>query len=138
MKPESKVAVVKAGMKPAIRSNRAEARTTPPRPCAVLANVRELIRAVRQTVARAVNAELVLLYWKVDERIRKEVLREKRTEYGEAIVLTLSKQLAAEFGNGFSKPNLSRMMRLAEVFPEERVITSLARRGRRDFDLNKA
>jgi uncharacterized protein DUF1016 len=31
--------------------------------------------------------------------------------YGEKIVSTLSRQLHAEFGNGFSRPNLFRMVR---------------------------
>ncbi|WCJ58493.1 hypothetical protein NXS98_12260 [Fontisphaera persica] len=42
--------------------------------------VRDLILAARQTVARGVNAALVLLYWKVGDRIRREILKEKRAE----------------------------------------------------------
>ena len=94
MTSKSDIKVAKADMKPAIRSHDAAARSTPPPPGAVLADVRELILAARHSVARAVNASLVLLYWKVGERIRKEVLREKRAEYGEMIASTLSKQLA--------------------------------------------
>ena len=74
----------------------------------LLTEVRELILSVRQTVARGVNAALVLLYWKIGQRIRTELLREKRAEYGEEIVATLSQQLSAEFGNGFSRFSLSR------------------------------
>ena len=138
MKSKSKVAVVKVGMKPVIRSKRVEARATPAPPGAVLTDVRELILAARQTVARAVNAALVLLFWKVGERIRKEVLREKRAEYGGEILPTLSAKLVPEFGEGFGARNLARMVKCAEVFPDEPIITSLARRGMREFDLNKA
>jgi hypothetical protein len=59
----------------------------------LLAEVRELILEARQTVARGVNAALVLLYWNVGERIRKEILREKRAEYGQMIFSILSRQL---------------------------------------------
>jgi hypothetical protein len=35
-----------------------------------------------------------MLYWKVGERIHREVLKEKRAEYGQEIVPTLSRQLS--------------------------------------------
>ena len=40
-----------------------------------------------------VNARLTLLYWKIDMRIRKDILKEKRAEYGEEIVSALLRQL---------------------------------------------
>jgi hypothetical protein len=76
-------------------------------PGTLLTDVRELIVSTRQTVARGVNAAL-LLYWKVGERIRRDVLREKQAEYGEEIVSTLSAQLAAAFAGLFTLPILSR------------------------------
>ncbi len=90
-------------------------------PAGLLQDVRELIVSTRQTVARGVNAALVLLYWNVGERIRSDVLKEKRAGYGDEIISTLSKQLASEFGNGFSKPNLSRMVNLVETFPDPKI-----------------
>lgn len=45
---------------------------------------------------------------------------------------TLSAQLVAEFGDGFSLPNLPRMVRFAEVFPDAETVSSLSRQlGRR-------
>jgi len=72
----------------------------------------------------------LLLYWQVGERIRTEILESKRAAYGEEIVSTLSRQLSAEFGNGYSRPNLFRMVRFAEVFPEGEI-------GRRQEDSGK-
>jgi hypothetical protein len=40
----------------------------------LLTDLRTLIEAGRAHVARAVNARLVLLYWGVGERIRREIL----------------------------------------------------------------
>jgi predicted nuclease of restriction endonuclease-like (RecB) superfamily len=96
-------------------------------PAALVSDVRELILSARQTVARGVNAALVLLYWKVGERLRTEVLKLERAEYGKEILSTVSKELVAEFGRGFSWPNLSRMMALAEAFPEEKIVATLSR-----------
>ena len=93
----------------------------------LLTDVRELIVSTRQTVARGVNAALVLLYWKVGERIRRDVLKEKRAEYGEEIVSTLSRQLATEFGSGFAEKNLRRMIQFAELFPNGEIVATLSR-----------
>jgi predicted nuclease of restriction endonuclease-like (RecB) superfamily len=95
-------------------------------PGVLLTDVRELILAARQTVARGVNAALVMLYWKIGQRLHREVLREQRAEYGEEILSTLSKELTVEFGHGFSRFNLSRMVQFAEVFPDERIVVTLS------------
>lgn len=96
-------------------------------PTDLLEDLRCLILQTREEVARAVNAALVLLYWQVGQRIRTDVLKEKRAGYGDEILSTLSNKLAAEFGNGFSQPNLSRMTRFAEVFPNQPIVAALSR-----------
>ncbi len=81
-----------------------------PKPSDILfKDLRELIIEARQDVTRSVNSALVMLYWRVGQRIRQDILKEKRAEYGEEIVPTLSTQLVPEFGEGFSKRNLSRI-----------------------------
>ncbi len=68
----------------------------------LLGDVRALIEAAREQTARAVNSALVGLYWHIGTRIRQDILQEKRAEYGEEIVSTLSRQLTAEYGRGFA------------------------------------
>lgn len=60
----------------------------------LLQDLKELITKEREEVARTVNSALSMLYWKVGQRIRQDILKEKRAEYGEEIVLTLSRQLS--------------------------------------------
>jgi predicted nuclease of restriction endonuclease-like (RecB) superfamily len=93
----------------------------------LLADVRELILSAREGVARAVNAGLVALYWQVGDRIRREVLQDKRAEYGEEILPTLSAKLVPEFGDGFSARNLRRMVQFTEAFPESKIVATLSR-----------
>ncbi|MBI1786204.1 MAG: DUF1016 domain-containing protein [Acidobacteria bacterium] len=95
-------------------------------PAELLGDVRELILQAREQVARTVNSGLTLLYWQIGSRIRTDILREKRAEYGEQIVSALSAQLSAEFGRGFSRRNLFNMVRFAEVFPDPRIVQPLA------------
>jgi predicted nuclease of restriction endonuclease-like (RecB) superfamily len=95
-------------------------------PKVLLKDLRELIADARQDVARQVNSALVLLYWRVGKRIRQDILKEKRAGYGEQIVSAVSRELAAEFGQGFSTRNLWHMIRFAEVFPDEGIVNALS------------
>src|SRR3954470_9470140 len=92
---------------------------------ALLGDVRALIASARQQVATAVNAALTMLYWQVGERIRREVLQEKRAEYGAEIVATLSRHLVAEFGPGWSRTHLARIVKFAELFPDMEIVAAL-------------
>ena len=60
----------------------------------LLSDIRNLIHRTKQGVAQTVNAGLVLLYWSIGKRIYQDVLGQKRAEYGEKIVQTLSGQLS--------------------------------------------
>ena len=91
----------------------------------LLAEVRGLILTAREGVARTFNAGLTILYWEIGARVRVNLLKEKRAEYGEKIVQSLSAQLESEFGRGFSRRNLFNMVRFAEVFPDRKIVQSL-------------
>ena len=97
-----------------------------PKSKTLLSDLRQLIAAARQDVARRVNSTLVLLYWRVGTRIRQDILKEKRADYGEQIVSTLSTQLVSEFGPSFSTRNLWHMLRFAEVFTDEKIVNALS------------
>ncbi len=86
-----------------------------------------LIDGARQQVATTVNRELVLLYWRVGRRIHTQVLDEGRAEYGQEIVATLSPQLVAAYGQGFTRSNLYRMVRFARMFDDEQIVVTLSR-----------
>jgi hypothetical protein len=96
-------------------------------PDGLFKDLRALIVEARQDVARQVNSALVMLYWRVGRRIRQDILKEKRGEYGEEIVPTLSAQWVSEFGTGFAEKNLRRMVQFAETFPEEQIVVTLSR-----------
>lgn len=97
-----------------------------PEPVALLADVRQLVLDAREGVARAINGSLVILYWQIGQRIRKDILQDKRAEYGENILHSLSAKLAEEFGRGFTRSNLFNMVRFAEVFPDAKIVHALS------------
>jgi len=117
----------KSARAPAAVASARKAPRTAASPATLLSELRELILQTRQTVAQGVNSALVLLYWQIGQRIRTDILKEKRAEYGEEILPTLSAKLVPEFGQGFSPRNLARMISLAEAFPEKRIIATLSK-----------
>ncbi|MBI3268023.1 MAG: hypothetical protein HYZ53_03305 [Planctomycetes bacterium] len=94
---------------------------------ALLAEVRQLIVDARRQAGQVVNAALTLAYWQVGDRIRREILKDKRAVYGAEIVQALSAKLVGEFGRGFAEKGLRRMVQFAEVFPDRRIVVSLIR-----------
>lgn len=60
-------------------------------------------------------------------KARRDVLKQQRAEYGKEILSTLSKELTVKYGRGYSEPNLSRMVRLTEVFPDEQILSALSK-----------
>jgi predicted nuclease of restriction endonuclease-like (RecB) superfamily len=105
--------------------------TTPPTQPLIngelLGDIRSLIEQNRQQLVSTVNSALTLLYWQIGQRIHSEVLRGERAAYGEQIVSALSRQLAVEYGRGFSAKNLRHMLRFAEVFPDIGIVSTLSR-----------
>ena len=92
---------------------------------ALVTDLRQIILSAREQVAHAVDSGLILLYWSIGQRIRKDILKDKRAEYGEKIFYALGRKLTAEFGRGYGQRNLARMVQFAEVFPDPKILTSL-------------
>lgn len=86
----------------------------------LFSDIRALIESTRTSVAQAVNSALVILYWSIGDRIRRDILKGNRAGYGEQIEQTLSAQLREEHGEGYGRRNLFNMLRFAEMCRMER------------------
>lgn len=75
----------------------------------LLNELRGLIEEARQHIAQTANSALTTLCWHVRPLIRREGLKERRADYGEQIVSTLSTQLVRECGRRFGVGSLRRM-----------------------------
>jgi hypothetical protein len=67
-----------------------------------------LLSKRRHRVASVANSAQTILYWYVGRRLLKENLQEGRGAYGKRILATVSQELRAEFGEGFSYSALLR------------------------------
>ncbi len=93
----------------------------------IFEDIRNLIEGARQNVAIAINTGLTMLYWKIGSRINLEILKGERAAYGAEILQALSAKLTIEFGRGFSRRNLASMIRIAEVYPDEKIVNFFLR-----------
>jgi predicted nuclease of restriction endonuclease-like (RecB) superfamily len=86
-----------------------------------------LIEQSRHTMYAQANSATVLLFWKIGQRVKNEILKNKRADYGKEIVVTLSRQLTEKYGRSFEEKNLRRMIQFAEQFIDEEIIVTLSR-----------
>ncbi|MDD5056702.1 MAG: DUF1016 N-terminal domain-containing protein [Sideroxydans sp.] len=69
--------------------------------------IREILLSARTQVRQTVNTTMVQTYWQIGRLIvEDEQGGERRAEYGKRVLPELAKRLSAEFGKGFSLPNL--------------------------------
>ncbi len=92
----------------------------------LLAEVKERIRAAQYEALRAVNKELIALYWDIGRMI---VARQQGETWGKAVVEKLAADLRAEFSgiSGFSAPNLWRMKQFYEAYAGNEKLSPLVR-----------
>jgi hypothetical protein len=91
----------------------------------LFADVSRMVSGARERVTRTVNQELTMLHWQVGARIRAEILNYERAEYGERVLAKLAERLTNEFGRGWSRESLSRMVRFASIYPDREIVSSL-------------
>jgi len=92
----------------------------------LLAEIKERVKAAQIDALRAVNKELVALYWDVGQTI---VRRQAKERWGDSVVERLAVDLRAEFPGvgGFSASNLWRMKAFFEAYAAEEVLAPLVR-----------
>ncbi len=65
-----------------------------------------IIEQAQAVAYKAVNEILIKRNWLLGMRIRLEMLKDKRAEYGEKVVKNLAQELTNRYGKGFSMRNL--------------------------------
>jgi len=93
----------------------------------LIGELKTMIDQARESIASTVNTRLAMLYWHVGSRVRKEILKDERAEYGRTIVASVARQLTFQYGKGFSEKSLRRMIQFGEVFPDQQIVASLLR-----------
>ena len=80
--------------------------------------IAEILNEARSKAVREINRAQVLAYWEIGREIVEfEQKGKARAEYGEELIIRLSKDLTEKFGRGFSEINLRNMRRFYLEFP---------------------
>lgn len=83
----------------------------------IVNQIKDLLNASRQSVASHINTTLLQTYWQIGKLICEyEQAEPSRAEYGKQTLKSLSKELTAEFGRGFSVSNIQFMRRFYQDY----------------------
>lgn len=84
-----------------------------------ITEIKQILAKARQQAYSAVNAAMIEAYWLIGRRIVEEEQNGKdRAAYGKEVVKTLSTELTAEFGKGFSVTNLQSFRKFYLTFSD--------------------
>jgi len=93
----------------------------------LFSNIAQIIESRKINAIYVANSQIVLMFWEIGKHINSAVLGMERAEYGKKIVVTLSRQLIAKYGQSFENKNLRRMMQFASQFDDEQIVATLSR-----------
>ena len=69
---------------------------------------------------------LTVTYWHIGKRINEHILGNERAEYGEKVIVNVTKQLKKQFGRSYTLRNVRRMIQFAQEFPDLQIVSPLA------------
>ena len=92
----------------------------------LLSDLHILIQSARQRIASTAYSTQTQLCWHLGRRLLTATLRGTRAAYGKQILATVSQELTAAYGRGFSHPEITRMIQFAQLFPEENIVVTLS------------
>lgn len=82
--------------------------------------IKQIVTQARQKAYAAINSAMVDAYWQMGKRIvEQEQFGKERADYGAQLLKSLSKELTAEFGKGFSVNSLYYFRQFYLAFPEK-------------------
>jgi len=90
-------------------------------------NIKTIIDTSKQQAVIQLNNTMILSYWEIGERLKTEILKDKRATYGQEVVKKISKELTLEYGRGYSKASLFRMIQVYESFSDKQIVATLSR-----------
>jgi len=91
-----------------------------------ISEIKDILQKQRQKSYQAINSAMVEAYWLMGKRIVEQEQKGKnKAEYGEHILVELSKALTIEFSKGFSYANLRNFRQFYLTFPDEEICYAL-------------
>ncbi len=92
----------------------------------IYTKISNLIAARKVELSHAVNTAMIFLYWEIGETICLDVLNSTKADYGNRVVEEVSKRLMQEYGKGFNRSSVFRMIKFYQLFPDKRKVATLS------------
>lgn len=89
-------------------------------------NIVDMIVNAKTRAFRALNNEQLLLNWTIGKELRIKILNNEKAEYGKFVVGTMSRKLMEQYGRGYSKSDLFRMIKFFDTFNEKEKVATLS------------
>ena len=86
-----------------------------------------LIEQSKKQIVIHANNILTMTYWNIGKAIKDNIVVKDRAEYGDETIKKLAEKLTLEYGNGFSKSNLLRMVQFYNYFRDGQIVATLSR-----------
>lgn len=80
--------------------------------------ISRLIVKKKNSVRQAVNDTMISLYWSIGEVLTNQILQNQKSEYGRKLIDQVSERLVHEFGKGFDRTTVFRMIKFYQEFSE--------------------
>ena len=90
-------------------------------------DIATLIQSAKGHVAREYNSTQVYLAWFIGKRIEDELLQHKRADYGEKLIESIAETLSRQYGSGYTRSSIFRMIKFYRYFSDERIVSTLSR-----------
>lgn len=90
------------------------------------AEINDLIIQKKDDVKKAVNDAMISLYWEIGKRLTEEITGVNKPEYGKRVVIEISNRLSVNYGSGFGRSAISRMINFYQEFPDYEKVATLS------------
>ena len=81
----------------------------------------------RKVKARiAINSEIIAMNWNIGHFLFINILEGEKAEYGKGMIEKISQRLTQEYGSGFNKSSVFRMIQFYQEFPDVDKVATLS------------
>lgn len=89
-------------------------------------DISKMIASTKKDVMLQVNKSVISLYWNIGKKLCDEVLVNGKATYGKNIIGDLSKRLTNEYGRGFEKSAVFKMIKFYQEFSSYEKVATLS------------
>ena len=90
-------------------------------------NIKTIINISKEEAITQLSNTMVLSYWDIGEALKREILKDERATYGQEVIQKISNRLTLEYGKGYSKASLLRMIQVYNYFSDKQIVATLSR-----------